>query len=821
MYAVIDGKKIEFSKTDTILSVANNNGIEIPTLCNDKRFPHYTSCFICIVQDLKTGKLIPSCSASIYDKMEISTNNEEVRKYRKLALELLLSEHDADCFSPCKTSCPAGIDARDYILFAKDKKDLSGFLKVREKNPLVSIVGRVCPAFCQKDCSRNEIDETLSIRLIKKTLGDTVYQQHRMELFDIEKTLIKKLVTPKKVAIIGGGPCGLSCAYYLRMNGHYPTIYDENPALGGMLRYSIPEYRLPREILDKEIDSILQLGIEVKVSTKVDGTKLSELKKEHDAVVVCIGTWKESGLGLGEDKFSNVYSALSFLKIVSENKKTVSGKKAIVIGGGNSAVDSARTLLRLGFSDVSLSYRRTKEQMPASPEEVQDALKEGVKLYELVAPTELQNKKISFSVMELSCELDSSGRKKVCETGKKIEKEFDVLVYAVGQKAETELLSTQGVLICGDAKNGASTVIEAVADGRKAAFSLETCFIDELSFYSQRQSKTLPKELLSYAKLDQVHSIHRDPLERIKDFKEAELGFTPALCSNEAERCLNCGCGAIEDCTLRDLSIEYNAEALKYKDQRGTGGNTTFVDETTKYIIHEQSKCIKCGTCVRVCKNVAGVSAVSFIGRGFNSKIAAGPTESLIDSSCILCGMCIDSCPTGALLENTDHVVRSKITQELRECDLCELRCKLNYGISNGEVFRARSYDTPICFAGRWGWKFKPCELVDLKGLKIAKASELGVAKLIICLVKDQRTDNPRMKYELDKALERGAKVIFRTSLDMSDPEIEQDALVVIDYLETLKHYDLKGFRVLPVYWTKPTINANSTGFADSNNINN
>ncbi|HOW17225.1 MAG TPA: 2Fe-2S iron-sulfur cluster-binding protein, partial [bacterium] len=153
MFVIIDGKKIEFSSVCTIMELAEKNGIEIPSLCYDKRFPHYTSCFVCMVKDLRTGRFLPSCSANVVDGMEISTKDEEVIKYRKLALDLLLSEHDADCFSPCKTSCPAGIDVRDYIILAKNSSDLDGFIRIREKNPFVSVVGRVCPAFCEKDCS--------------------------------------------------------------------------------------------------------------------------------------------------------------------------------------------------------------------------------------------------------------------------------------------------------------------------------------------------------------------------------------------------------------------------------------------------------------------------------------------------------------------------------------------------------------------------------------------------------------------------------------------------------------------------------------------
>ena len=816
MFAVIDGKKIEFSSIDTILSVATANGINIPTLCYDKRFPHYTACFICVVKDLKTGKLLPSCSSLISDGMEISSSSDEVKKYRKLALELLLSEHDADCFSPCKTSCPAGIDARDYILFAKNNDDVDGFLKVREKNPLVGVVGRVCPAFCEKDCSRNEIDEAVGIRLIKRSLGDAIYDKRDAELFEKEKGLIKKASASKKIAIIGGGPAGLSCAYYLCLNGHKPVIYDENKELGGMLRYSIPEYRLPRKALDKEINSIMRLGVEAKMQVRVDKTKLEELKNIYDAVVVCVGTWKESAIGLDEQKFNNVHSALSFLKRVSLGEKIVPGKRAVVIGGGNSAVDSARTLLRLGFNDVGLYYRRTREQMPADHVEIEEALHEGVRLYELVAPVELKDKKISFNVMELSCELDSSGRKKVCETGKKIEKDFEILVYAIGQKAETDILSVEGIIPCGDAKNGATTVIEAVADGRRVAYGLEKTFNDELSFYSQREKGALSKTLPSYEKTDRNKAVTRDVSNRIKDFGEAELGFTPSGCVKEAERCINCGCGAIEDCSLRDLSVEYGADPVRYKADLSTGGEKAFVDDTTKLLIHEPSKCIKCGTCVRVCKNIAGVTALSFIGRGFNSKIAAGPTASINESTCILCGMCIDSCPTGALLENTDAVIRSGVKEEVKECEGCILKCKIRYGFSNGKVFRARSYDTPICSVGRWGWVdgYKRAanyysgnvsdKRIDLHSLNVQSSEVLKKADLVVCLTYDPSKDNPRVAYELKIIKDSGISVMLVQDLTGVDLSKASYPVVIFSYFTVPRLDELRRFSaVIPVYYQR------------------
>ncbi len=796
MFVIIDGKKIEFSSACTIMELAEKNGIKIPSLCYDKRFPHYTSCFVCIVKDVKTGRFLPSCSVSVGDGMEISTKDEEVIKYRKLALDLLLSEHDADCFSPCKTSCPAGIDVRDYIILAKNSSDLDGFIRIREKNPFVSVVGRVCPAFCEKDCSRTHLESSLAIRLIKRRIGDTVYEQLDKKLFEIEKQLVKKDKDPKKIAIIGSGPAGLSCAYYLKMNGHDPVIYEKEAELGGMLRYSIPEYRLPRAVLDREIASILRLGIEYKTKINVDEAMLIDLKKEYHKIVVSTGTWKESDLGLGETNYENVFSALSFLKLVSTGNINIHGKKAVVIGGGNSAIDSARTLLRLGFSDVSLCYRRTRQQMPAQNIEVEDALKEGVKLYELLAPIELKDKKISFGVMELSCELDSSGRKKICETGVKVEKDFDVLVYAIGQKAANEFAIDEKVLLCGDAKNGATSVIEAVSDGRKLAMSFCKS-TDELAFYSERQKGILVKELNSYSRVNSQETIHRLPQERIKDFHEAELGFTDLTCRKEAQRCLDCGCSSIQDCSLRELSLEYKVQPHKFKVNDSTGGEKHFIDDSIRLFTYEASKCIKCGTCVRVCDKVAGVKAISFMGRGFDSKIANSPKSDMNSSTCILCGMCIDSCPTGALVEHISDFKREGLKEEIRECDRCILKCKLLCTLDNeGVVIRVRSYDTPICSIGRWGKEHYKGKIsnrtIDISDLNVCGVEALFKATSVLCLNYDPYKDNPRMAYELNKL---SPEVL--NSKDLSQ------TVVIFNYFDPPSKSELKqAFAIIPVYYS-------------------
>jgi formate dehydrogenase major subunit len=793
----IDNRVFDFNSGETILGVALRNGIKIPTLCFDQRFPHSTSCFVCIVKDENSGKLIPSCSVKAADGMKITTSNEEILKYRKLALELLLSEHDADCFSPCKTACPAGIDIRDYLLYSRTGQELEGFLKIRDKNPLVASVGRVCPAFCEEDCSRNNIDETLNIRLLKRYLGDVVYAEKYDELLKKEKALISRVTIKKNIAIIGGGPSGLSAAYYLVMTGHNVAIYDENKELGGMLRYSIPPYRLPREILDKEIDSIVRLGVKVKTDTKIDANTVEELKKKYDHVISASGTWKESTLGMGEEKVANVMPALRFLKDVWTDKIKTLGKNVVVIGGGNSAIDAARTALRLGAKDVKIVYRRTRTQMPATKVEIEDAINEGVKLFELYSPASIVDGKITFNVMELSPELDASGRNKIKDTGKTSQMDFDFLTYAVGQKPNMDAKLFEKT--CGDANLGASTVIEAVADGRKAAFELMDNEDSELIFYSSRKKNVLPYNV--YKKILAQKPKHLDVKKRIKDFAEVEIGYKTKIAVTESNRCINCGCAAIDDCELRKNSIEYAADPLRFKQKDDTGVSTTYQDLSTDFFIHEPGKCIKCGRCINVCDHIAGSSALSFIGRGLNVSVSSNTNNNIKDSTCMLCGMCIDSCPTGALVEKNDDAVWHYEKDKVTECDWCILKCKLDA--------RRRSVDTPICSVGRWNGYYSK-QITNKNDIKIDPKKLAAPTKLtdfdcVVSVDYDPKGDNPRVLYEFNKMRAAGIPVHVCSAQDAEELlDKNNNTLLVVNYF-TLNSKDLKlverAKKVLPVYY--------------------
>ncbi|MEI6093301.1 MAG: FAD-dependent oxidoreductase [bacterium] len=833
----IDKKQFEFTNGETILQVAKRNGIKIPSLCFDERFKPQTTCFICIVKDEKSKKIIPSCSVKALDGMSIITDDEEIKKYRKMALELLLSEHDADCFSPCKTACPAGIDVRDYILFSRIGQELNGFVTVRKKNPLVAVVGRVCPAFCENDCSRNNIDETVNIRLLKKYLGDSVYETLYDELFKLESSSIKKSPSSKKIAIIGAGPAGLSASYYLSLAGCNVSLYDSNEKLGGMLRYAIPSYRLPSALLDKEIDSITRLGVEVFNNYKVDTEELKKISKKNDHVLLSIGTWKETALGLDESKYANVIPAVSFLRNVFKGNIKSVGNRVVVIGGGNSAIDAARVCIRFG-AKVSLAYRRTRKEMPALNIEIEDALKEGVELFELMNPFEVIPSMVNgvagaikFRKMVLSDECDNSGRRKIKDTDDFKTFDLDTLVYAIGQKAEPELIDSikamglNNVIVCGDARTGASTVIEAVADGRKTAEKILKITKDELAFYSLRE-----KGILACShndKQERVMVSHLSAPERIHNFREIESGYEKIYAVKESERCINCGCSVLDECELRKYSIDYNADPNKYKqvstkDKKvSTGVIPAFSDQSLKHMLHEPSKCIKCGKCISVCKEVAGVDALSFIGRGLGVVLSSNTKNMISESSCTLCGMCIDSCPTGSLSENIPNSKWTGFEERIAECQGCYLKCKIKYAYNNKKSFRGRSSDTPICSIGRWGWndnyehpekyytnKIKDYKTVLFDTSKITDGEFLKLADIVLCLNSVESSDNPRLNYELD-ILRNNDVSILNLALIKELPDLKKYSrpVLVFNYF----NYDPKrlnafidkipNIKLLPIYY--------------------
>lgn len=470
----------------------------------------------------------------------------------------------------CQVTCPAGLNVQGYVQLVGQGKYLEAIRLIRERVPLPGVLGRVCPHPCEFQCRRLEVDEAIAIRDLKRFAADRV-NFDELPLPAIEER-------QQKLAIIGSGPAGLTAAYDLRLKGYQVTLFEALPVLGGMLRVGIPDYRLPPPVLDREINAILRLGIETRTGKKlgVDFT-LDDLRtRGFHAIYLAIGTHRSLKLNIeGEDQLQGQVDALAFLREVNLGSRKPLGKRVAIVGGGNVAIDAARTSLRLGSEQVTIIYRRTREEMPAYPEEIEEALAEGIEILYLSAPVRIVG--ANGRVTGLECirtqlgEPDASGRRRpVPVAGSTFVVACDALIPAIGLQPETEYLAEAGLEVSrhntlmvndhtaqtsmpdvfagGDAVSGPATVIDAIAAGHRAADAMhrylkgEDLGVPEKDRAGQESSgrdwREIPKDLAKTAK---ARLRHREARERVASFEEVSLGLKEEESVGEVLRCLNCG----------------------------------------------------------------------------------------------------------------------------------------------------------------------------------------------------------------------------------------------------------------------------------------
>lgn len=665
----IDKKPVTAEKGDTILKAAERHGIEIPTLCYSDNITKNTSCFVCVVKDAETGRFVPSCAMEAADGMDIESDTEEVRDMRKTALELLLSEHTGDCEAPCTISCPAHALVEEYVREGKKGNHLEALKIIKERIPLPMSIGRVCPRFCEKDCRRNVLDkEPVAINDFKRLAADLFYDSYMEDC---------KPLNGRKTAVIGAGPAGLSAAYFLRREGVASDIYDKMPEAGGMLRYGIPEYRLPKSILDKEIDHFRKMGGISFFQNKTIGKDVSidDLKKDYDAVVITVGSWKSSSARIeGEDLAEG---GIQFLeKIALQGWSGENPGRTIVIGGGNTAMDCLRTSVRLGAPEVTCFYRRTEAEMPAEKIEIHEAKEEGVNFKFLCAPVSLRRENgkliLTSQKMELG-EPDASGRRRpVPVPDSDFDTEADTVIAAIGQKTDApegvaankwgdvdvnsdNCMMAEGIYSAGDCVSGPATVVEAVAGGRRAALGILADM--EGNSYKPEYIVNVSRGHWQSLKTDNLVFL-KDPAkdkripqrlipddERIKTFKEVSFTFTEDEIAAEGERCIECSCTAKSDCYLKKHSETYCAAV----DSIGGEKPDAAYDRRHPEIILDRGKCIKCGICVKVCAEVVNENLLGFKARGFSTHVDTAFSSPLPVDTCRKCGKCIEECPVGAL----------------------------------------------------------------------------------------------------------------------------------------------------------------------------
>lgn len=665
----INGIEISAEKGQTILQIAEANGIEIPTLCYIEEVKAYGACGLCTVEVEGIPKLLRACSAVASDGMVISTDTPRVRQSRKIALELLMSDHTGDCKGPCSLNCPAGTDCQGYVKLIAQGKFKEAVELVKDRVPLPASIGRVCPHPCETACRRKMVEEPISIAFLKSFAADEDLKSGDKFVPEIAEN------TGKSVGIIGGGPAGLTAAYFLAVKGHKVTVYDAMPKMGGMLRYGIPQYRLPKEVLDMEIASIAELGVTMKNNIRI-GTDITfdEIKNAHDAILVAIGAWKSSSMRIPGENLDGVYGGIDFLRSVALKNPVKLGKRVAVIGGGNTAMDACRSAVRLGAEEVYVIYRRTRAEMPAEKVEIDEAEEEGVIYKFLNNPVEIigedgKVKSVKLQVMELG-EPDAGGRRSpVAVEGKFETIELDNVIMAIGQKinisgfesleltdrgnisADTKTFRTslEGVFAVGDATNrGASIAIEAIGEAQKASEVIDSYLNGEIIAYKKpyvSEKIVTAADLADREKISRVKMPQRSPEERIKDFNEVNLGLSVEAAVSEAKRCLECGCHDYHDCKLIRYANQYDVQPARFAGEK----HDCPKEQKLVYIERDQNKCVLCNLCVRVCDEEVGKGLIGLVGRGFSTVIKPEFADSSVTEFCKNCQKCVNSCPTGAL----------------------------------------------------------------------------------------------------------------------------------------------------------------------------
>ena len=512
--------------------------------------------------------------------------------------------------APCRAACPAGEDVESVMVLAGEENYLDAWDKITEENPLPRVCGRVCFHPCEAACSRNELDEPVSINALERFAGDMAHEAGR----GFDAPLQKR---KERVAVIGSGPAGLSCTYHLSRMGYAATLFEAQPQLGGVLRYGIPAYRLPKDVLEQEIERIISLGVEVKTGVRLGQDVMWEDMQQYDAAFIATGAWKSQALNIPGEEARGVMSGLEFLKRVNSGETVDLGERVAVIGGGNTAMDAARTATRLG-AKTWVVYRRTKEEMPAWEEEVSEAEEENITTLFLSSPIKIVAENGKVAAIEcIKNTLGSPGkdgrREPLPLSGSNFTLQVDTVISAIGEAPDLSFLpqdlqnnswslpvndmggtTVRGVFGGGDMTAQPRTVAFAIGSGKKAAMAIDAYLRGDyaanildavrignkgaLSMARYRngtpdgegQDVIQPSDMnLDYFKREERIQKEKLPLSgRISNFAEVNLGLSREDALQEAKRCFNCGvCNLCHNCLIYcpDLAVSARPDKLGYE----------------------------------------------------------------------------------------------------------------------------------------------------------------------------------------------------------------------------------------------------------------
>ncbi|NPA40200.1 MAG: formate dehydrogenase subunit alpha [Thermodesulfobacteria bacterium] len=729
---IIDGRQVEAENGELLIEVAKKAGIEIPSLCYLKDKPPATNpCGVCVVEVIGEG-IKRACEYRVEKDIEVLTNTPEVKKLRREVLSALVKNHYGDCKAPCHGPCPGGLNIQGYIGFIAQGDFEAALSLIKEKLPFPAVVGRVCPRFCEAVCRRVLVDEPVAINNLKRFVAD----------YCLKRGSFKPEVKPskgKKVAIIGAGPAGLSCAYYLRLEGYDVVVFDKEEEPGGLLRYGIPNFKLPRDVLQKEIESVLSVGIEF-VGGKEwgkDFTLKDLFNQGFDAIFLAVGVRNEKTAGFPGEEL-----ALSGIKFLYEfNKGEVDlekfrNKRVIILGCSYTAIETARILRRVGAS-VKIVFPRSRMEVSIPHREIKYAESEGVRFLFVTEPLELIKHDGEYSLTVVKTALGADRKLLVVEEAYS-ELKADWVIRAWGEtvspdfkkfgELEAQLetkedgflkvapdfsTSVKGVFAGGDFVYGAKTVIQAVSSGRRAAHSISyflegkkkprPFFTVKFDFSRGKRLEDIDSRFFEvFPQAERSRLKERLPEERVKDFEEVTIGLTEEEAIAEAKRCLQCGCLGIHKCEFRELLIKEDVPAFA-----GSKRMKYLIDKEHPFIVLDLNKCIACERCVRVCAH----NAIEFkvINKGTPYEYI---TFSFKDN-CTNCGNCVDVCPTGALTKKHLRVpYQRKEAKGIKSvCGYCGTGCNLTIWVKNDRILEITGMDIPpnngsLCIKGRFGFDY-------------------------------------------------------------------------------------------------------------------